>query len=121
MLLSERRARILLLLSLVFAGFAVLCVYQQMQDVTEQLGGLVPIYVTTTDIAAREPITKTMVMTISIPKRYVREEHVTDLSELEGNTSLIPLRKGEAEDWVCCDCDLSVNAKEWSNKVSGCF
>lgn len=97
MLLSEHRARILLLLSLVLAGFAALRVYQQMQDVTEQLGGLVPIYVAATDIAAREPITKTMVMTISIPKRYVREEHVTDLSELEGNTSLIPLRKGE---WI---------------------
>jgi len=102
MLLSEHRARILLLLSLVLAGFAALRVYQQMQDATEQLGGLVPIYVAATDIAAREPITKTMVMTISIPKRYVREEHVTDLSELEGNTSLIPLSKGGAGDWVCC-------------------
>lgn len=95
MLQSKRRAMIFFTLSFVLAIISGMFVYQHVQALNEDLGGMTEIYVANQDLSSRELITSEMVTTTNIPNRFVLPSHITSFEELEDHVSVAPLGEGD--------------------------
>lgn len=89
----QRRGVILLLLSVLcaFGAFAVLSV---ISDVNSKVGPEVSAYQLKSDVAPYTALSSGQFEKISMPKRWLSGNAVTDLSEVNGKIAVTQLRKG---------------------------
>ncbi|MBS4175844.1 flagella basal body P-ring formation protein FlgA [Bacillus sp. FJAT-49736] len=95
MLESKRRAMIFLILSLLLAAIAGFLVLKKVQDINANLGTLVKVYVANTNIPSRTLIKPSDVRTDEIPKKYLRDYHITNTEDLVNKVSVVPLSAGD--------------------------
>lgn len=92
---SKRRALIFLTLSFILAIIAGSLFYNKYKDLNAELGKMTEIYVANRDISSRQIIEPDDVTSIEIPNRYVTEQHILSLDQLENQVSIIPLKEGD--------------------------
>ncbi|QQE75765.1 flagella basal body P-ring formation protein FlgA [Brevibacillus composti] len=92
---SKRRAIIFLSLSFLLALAAGFLVINKINEMNEQLGQMVDIYVANTDIASRSPISPEQVKARQIPKKFVDNSYITDKAALQGQVTVVPLSEGD--------------------------
>lgn len=92
---SKRKAIIFLVIAFILAAIAGILLLQKVEELNSDLGRQVEVYVANTNISSREIITPEAITTDEIPRRFVRDEHVTDIEELYNKVSVVPLSKGE--------------------------
>ncbi|MCH0541080.1 Flp pilus assembly protein CpaB [Streptomyces sp. MUM 203J] len=90
----QRRGVILLLLSVLLAFAAFAGVLSVISDVNAKVGPEVTAYQVRTDVAPYTQLTEKQFEKVSMPKRWLSENAVTDLSEIEGKIAVTHLRKG---------------------------
>lgn len=90
----QRRGVILLLLSVLLAFVAFAGVLSVISDVNAKVGPEVTAYQVGADIAPYTPLTEKQFEKVSMPKRWLSENAVTDLSEIDGKVAVTHLRKG---------------------------
>lgn len=95
MLESKRRAIIFLLLSLSLAIIAGFLVLQKVKALNNDLGTVVNVYAAKTDIASRQEITPDLITTKEIPRKYLENYHITNVSDLEYKVAVVPLSAGD--------------------------
>ena len=95
MLESKRRAIIFLVLSLSLAILAGFLVLQKVKALNNDLGTVVSVYAANEDIASRQELKPSMITTKEIPKKYLEDYHITDVSDLENKVLVVPLSKGD--------------------------
>jgi len=95
MLESKRRAIIFLLLSLLLAIIAGFLVLQKVKALNNDLGTVVNVYAAKSDIASRQDITPDLITTKEIPKKYLENYHITNISDLENKVAVVPLSAGD--------------------------
>lgn len=95
MLESKRRAIIFLLLSLLLAIIAGFLVLQKVKALNNDLGTVVNVYAAKSDIASRKDITPDLITTKEIPKKYLENYHITNISDLENKVAVVPLSAGD--------------------------
>ena len=95
MLESKRRAIIFMLLSLSLAVLAGFLVLQKVKALNNDLGTVVSVYAANEDIASRQELKPSMITTKEIPKKYLEDYHITDVSDLENKVLVVPLSKGD--------------------------
>ncbi|GAA0588755.1 hypothetical protein GCM10009001_00810 [Virgibacillus siamensis] len=95
MLESKRKAIIFFLIALVLALISGFLVLKKVQALNTNLGTIVTIYVAKDDISSRSVITPEDITTDEIPKKYLRDEHITNAETLVGKVAVVPVAKGE--------------------------
>ncbi|WP_174614167.1 Flp pilus assembly protein CpaB [Virgibacillus ihumii] len=95
MLESKRKAIIFFLIALVLALISGFLVLKKVQALNTNLGTIVTIYVAKDDISSRSVITPEDITTDEIPKKYLREEHITNIDTLVGKVAVVPLSPGD--------------------------
>ncbi|USG65687.1 flagella basal body P-ring formation protein FlgA [Brevibacillus ruminantium] len=95
MLESKRRAILFLSLSFLLAVTAGFLIVNKINEMNEQLGQMVDIYVANTDIASRAPISPEQVRAKQIPKKFVDNSYITDKAALQGQVTVVPLSEGD--------------------------
>ncbi|MCM3241022.1 flagella basal body P-ring formation protein FlgA [Heyndrickxia oleronia] len=95
MLESKRRAIIFFILSLLLALTAGLLVLKKVQAINDNLGTMVKVYVAKGDISSRAIITPENVTTDEIPKKYLKDYHVTKTEDLLNKVAVVPLSDGD--------------------------
>ncbi|OCA80730.1 Flp pilus assembly protein CpaB [Bacillus sp. FJAT-27986] len=95
MLESKRKAIIFMLLSLFLAILAGFFVLQKVKALNNDLGTVVSVYAANEDISSRQELKPTMITTKDIPKKYLEEYHITNVSDLENKVLVVPLSKGD--------------------------
>lgn len=95
MLESKRRATIFFILSLLLAATAGFLVLHKVQNMNSNLGTLVKVYVAKSNIPSRTLIKPSDVKTDEIPKKYLRDYHITDSNDLINKVSVVPLSSGD--------------------------
>lgn len=95
MLESKRRSIIFFVLSVLLALTAGFLVMNKVRALNNNLGTMVKVYVASTDITSRTLITLDNVRIEEIPKKYLRDYHITDSNDLINKVSVVPLSKGD--------------------------
>ncbi|GEL76462.1 Flp pilus assembly protein CpaB [Tenuibacillus multivorans] len=95
MLESKRKAIIFFILAVIFAAVSGYLVLNKVQSINDNLGTMVTVYIANQDIDSRKIITPDAITTTEIPKKYERDEYITNISLFEGKVSLVPLKSGE--------------------------
>ncbi|MBM7588254.1 pilus assembly protein CpaB [Bacillus pakistanensis] len=95
MLESKRKAIIFIVLSLLLALTAGFLVLKKVQALNTNLGTTVQVYVASDEISSRSIITPNNVKTEEIPKKYLKKYHVTEVKDLAGKVSVVPLSEGD--------------------------
>ncbi|MFI7012993.1 Flp pilus assembly protein CpaB [Streptomyces sp. NPDC050164] len=90
----QRRGVILLLLSVLCAFGAFAGVLSVISDAKSKVGPEVTAYQIKSDIAPYTDLRSTQFEKISMPKRWLSENAVTDLSEISGKIAVTQLRQG---------------------------
>ncbi|WP_455352771.1 Flp pilus assembly protein CpaB [Streptomyces sp. SYSU K217416] len=90
----QRRGVILLLLSVLCAFGVFAGVLSVMSDVNSKVGPETAAYRVKTDIAPYTALSSAQFEKISMPKRWLSENAVTDLNQLKGRIAVTQLRKG---------------------------
>ncbi|GAA3755169.1 Flp pilus assembly protein CpaB [Streptomyces tremellae] len=90
----QRRGILLLLVSLVCALAAFAGVLLVISDVDSKVGPEVTAYELAQDVAPYTPLQAGQFTRVSMPKRWLSPNAVTDLSEVEGKTAATRLKKG---------------------------
>lgn len=112
MLESKRRAIIFFVLSIILALSAGGLVLYKVKDMNNNLGTMVNVFVANRDIPSRTLITPDDVATIEIPKRILKDYHITDPKELINRVSVVPLSKEDMiMDYVLKELSAVVNEK----------
>jgi Flp pilus assembly protein CpaB len=95
MLESKRRAIIFFVLALVFALVSGFLVLKKVQSLNTELGTMVTIFIADDEIKSRGLITKSNVKLEEIPKKYLRDYHITDEEDLYNQVTVVPLSPGD--------------------------
>jgi Flp pilus assembly protein CpaB len=95
MLESKRKAIIFIVLSILLAVTAGFLVLKKVQALNTNLGTSVKIFVADKEIASRSLITPDNVKTEEIPKKFLRDYHVTNVDQLINKVSVVPLSTGD--------------------------
>src|SRR5699024_9683133 len=95
MLESRRRSVIFFLIAIILAALAGYLVLKKVQTVNEELGEMVDIFVASSEVTSRTILTPNDVETVEIPKKFLREEHITEVDDLMNKVSVVPLSPGE--------------------------
>ncbi|XKE95559.1 flagella basal body P-ring formation protein FlgA [Metaplanococcus flavidus] len=95
MIESKRKAIIFFLLAAILAGTAGFLTLQKVKALNNDLGTMVNVYAAASDIASRSEISQNQVTVMSIPQKFVTEEHITETQDLENKVSVIPLSSGD--------------------------
>ncbi len=95
MLESKRRAMIFIGLSLILALTAGFLVLQKVQKLNTDIGTVVRVYVASEDVSSRMLITPDNIKTEEIPKKYLRDYHITNVDDLVNKVSVVPLSEGD--------------------------
>lgn len=95
MLESKRKAIIFIVLSVLLAVTAGFLVLKKVQALNTNLGTSVKIFVASKEISSRSLITPENVMTDEIPKKFLRDYHVTNVDDLVNKVSVVPLSEGD--------------------------
>ncbi|WP_430784467.1 Flp pilus assembly protein CpaB [Virgibacillus flavescens] len=95
MLESKRKAIIFFLIALVLAALSGFLVLKKVQALNSNLGTMVEVVVANKSISSRAVITPNDIATEEIPKKYVREEHITEVNQLINKVSVVPLSTGD--------------------------
>ncbi|MFF9684982.1 Flp pilus assembly protein CpaB [Streptomyces sp. NPDC014623] len=90
----QRRGVILLILSVLCAFGAFAGVLSVIGDVNSKVGPEVTAYQVKSDVAPYTPLAGKHFEKISMPKRWLSANAVTDLSEVDGKIAVTQLRKG---------------------------
>lgn len=90
----QRRGVILLLLSVVCALGAFAGVLSVISDVRSQVGPKVVAYELKTDIAPYTPLNAGQFQQIQMPERWLSENAITDIREIQGKIAVTTLRQG---------------------------
>ncbi|WP_255951235.1 Flp pilus assembly protein CpaB [Streptomyces odontomachi] len=103
----QRRGVILLLISVLCAFAAFAGVISVISDVNSKVGPEVSAYELTTDVAPYTALDSGSFKKVSMPKRWLPDTAVTDLSHLNGKIAVTTLRKGSL-----LQSDMLVNQPE---------
>jgi Flp pilus assembly protein CpaB len=95
MLESKRKAIIFIVLSILLAVTAGFLVLKKVQALNTNLGTSVKIFVADKEIASRSLITPDNVKTEEIPKKFLKDYHITDVDDLVNKVSVVPLATGD--------------------------
>jgi Flp pilus assembly protein CpaB len=95
MLESKRKAIIFIVLSVLLAVTAGFLVLKKVQALNTNLGTSVKIFVASKEMSSRSLITPENVMTDEIPKKFLRDYHVTNVDDLVNKVSVVPLSEGD--------------------------
>jgi Flp pilus assembly protein CpaB len=95
MLESKRKAIIFIILSVLLALTAGFLVLKKVQALNTNLGTSVQIYVASKEISSRMLITPENIKTEEIPKKFLKDYHITDAKELVNKVSVVPLSSGD--------------------------
>lgn len=95
MLESKRRAIIFFILSLLLALTAGFLVLNKVKALNSDLGTMVRIYVAKQNISSRTVITPNDVKREEIPKKFLRDYHITEQEDLINKVSVVPLSTGD--------------------------
>ncbi|HWU10246.1 MAG TPA: Flp pilus assembly protein CpaB [Streptomyces sp.] len=90
----QRRGVILLLLSVLCAFGAFAGVLSVISDVNSKVGPEVTTYQVKSNVAPYTPLTEKHFEKISMPKRWLSANAVTDISEVDGKIAVTQLREG---------------------------
>ncbi|MFF5634139.1 Flp pilus assembly protein CpaB [Streptomyces sp. NPDC012825] len=90
----QRRGVILLLLSVLCAFGAFAGVLSVIGDVNSKVGPEVSAYRTKVDVAPYTSLKESQFEKISLPKRWLSANAITDLSEIDGKIAVTQLHKG---------------------------
>jgi pilus assembly protein CpaB len=90
----QRRGVILLLLSVLCAFAAFVGVLSVISDVNSKVGPEVSAYRLKSDVAPYEALRNDQFEKIQMPKRWLSDNAVTSLSEVDGKVAISQLRKG---------------------------
>ncbi|OII68011.1 Flp pilus assembly protein CpaB [Streptomyces sp. CC77] len=90
----QRRGIILLLLSVLLAFVAFAGVLSVISDVKSKVGPEVTAYQVKQDVAPYTRLTEAQFEKVSMPKRWLSQNAVTDLAEIDGKIAVTNLRKG---------------------------
>ncbi|MGW5633908.1 Flp pilus assembly protein CpaB [Streptomyces sp. NPDC003832] len=90
----QRRGVILLILSVVCALGAFAGVLSVIDDAESKVGPEVTAYRLKTDVEPYEPLGAAQFEKISMPERWLSDNAVTDLRDVEGKIAVTPLKKG---------------------------
>ncbi|MFE3825030.1 Flp pilus assembly protein CpaB [Streptomyces sp. NPDC059092] len=90
----QRRGVILLLLSVLCAFAAFVGVLSVISDVNSKVGPEVAAYRLKSDVAPYEALRNDQFEKITMPKRWLSDNAVTNLSEVGGKVAITQLRKG---------------------------
>ncbi|MEU3186871.1 Flp pilus assembly protein CpaB [Streptomyces sp. NPDC006923] len=90
----QRRGIILLLLSVLCAFAAFAGVLSVISDVNSKVGPEVAAYQIKSDVAPYTPLREGQFVKITMPKRWLSENAVTDLSVVNGKIAVTQLKKG---------------------------
>ncbi|MGY1454507.1 Flp pilus assembly protein CpaB [Streptomyces sp. SS8] len=90
----QRRGVILLLLSVLCAFIAFAGVLSVISDVNSKVGPEISAYQVKSDIAPYSRLSEKQFEKVSMPKRWLSENAVTDLSEIDGKIAVTRLREG---------------------------
>lgn len=95
MIEAKRRAIIFLALALVLGGSSVYLFLQRAAALETEMGEYVTLVVADVDIAPREKITRDMLTTTSMPRRFAQPTFITDMDQAVKSVAIVPLPKGE--------------------------
>jgi Flp pilus assembly protein CpaB len=95
MLESKRRAIIFFILALLFALVSGFLVLKKVQTLNNDLGTMATIVIADDEIKSRELITPRNVKLEEIPKKYLRDYHITDVEDLMNQVTVVPLSPGD--------------------------
>ncbi|MFE9908117.1 Flp pilus assembly protein CpaB [Streptomyces clavifer] len=90
----QRRGVILLLLSVLCAFGAFAGVLSVISDVNSKVGPEITAYQVKSDVAPYTPLSSRQFEKIKMPERWLSENAVTDVSEVDGKIAVTELRKG---------------------------
>lgn len=90
----QRRGVILLLLSVLCAFGAFAGVLSVISDVNSKVGSEVPAYRLKSDVAPYTALTEKQFEKISMPERWLSDNAVTDIDEVDGKIAVTQLREG---------------------------
>ncbi|MFE7752497.1 Flp pilus assembly protein CpaB [Streptomyces sp. NPDC057428] len=90
----QRRGVILLLLSILCAFGAFAGVLSVISDVNSKVGPEVDAYRLKSDVAPYTALTSRQFEKVSMPKRWLSDNAVTDLDEIDGKIAVTQLREG---------------------------
>ncbi|WP_327115226.1 Flp pilus assembly protein CpaB [Streptomyces sp. NBC_01341] len=90
----QRRGVILLLLSILCAFGAFAGVLSVISDVNSKVGPEVDAYRLKADVAPYTALTSRQFEKVSMPKRWLSDNAVTDLAEIDGKIAVTQLREG---------------------------
>ncbi len=95
MLESKRKAIIFFLIALLLAGLSGFLVLKKVQALNSDLGTMVDVYVAKEEITSRTIITPENIKTDEIPKKYLKDEYITDVDDLINRVAIVPLSPGD--------------------------
>ncbi|SET34549.1 pilus assembly protein CpaB [Oceanobacillus limi] len=95
MLESKRRAIIFFVIAIILAAISGYLILKKVQTLNSDLGTMVHVYVASKDIHSRALITPADLTTEEIPKKFLRDEHITELEEFKNTVSVVPLSSGQ--------------------------
>ncbi|RKN46978.1 Flp pilus assembly protein CpaB [Streptomyces hoynatensis] len=90
----QRRGMLLLIVSVLLALGAFAGVLAVINDVESKVGPERTAYELREDVAPYEEVTEDQLEEVSIPERYIPDSAVTDLSQIEDQVAVGPLRAG---------------------------
>ncbi|CAM5265223.1 Flp pilus assembly protein CpaB [Streptomyces spiroverticillatus] len=90
----QRRGIILLILSVLCAVGAFVGVLTVIRDVNSKVGPEVTAYRLKSDVAPYKALSTAQFDRVSMPKRWLSENAVTDISEIRGKIAVTQLKKG---------------------------
>lgn len=95
MLESKRKAIIFFAAALLLALTAGMLILKKVQALNTNLGTMIEVAVASQEVPSRKVILPADVIMEEIPKKYVKDYHVTDVEDLKNKVSIVPLSKGD--------------------------
>ncbi|OYD06328.1 Flp pilus assembly protein CpaB [Paludifilum halophilum] len=92
---AKRRAVIFAVVSIILATLAGLLFLQESNQLYAGLGAEQTVLVAKKDISSREPLRPDLFKTVSVPEKFINDSMVTNVAEVEGQVSVVPLGKGD--------------------------
>ncbi|MFC4558660.1 Flp pilus assembly protein CpaB [Virgibacillus kekensis] len=95
MLESKRKAIIFFLIAILLAALSGFLVLKKVQALNSNLGTMIEVVIASNEISSRALITPNDITTEEIPKKYLRDEHITNVEDLMNKVSVVPLSSGD--------------------------
>lgn len=92
---AKRRAVIFAVLSVVFASVAAFLFLQESNQLYAGLGSAQTVLVAKKDINSREALRAEDFEAVEVPEKYMNQSMVTNINEIEGYVSVIPIGEGD--------------------------